>query len=141
MSINRNVTGPNQLWQFDIKYGYIHGENRHFYLLAFKDVFNKEIVGYHIGLNCKAHHLRLTFQEAVRQQGIENLSRLVIRSDNGPQMMSCQFQEHVESFCEHEFIPAGCPNENAYIESFFSIVGTEFFQVRHLKPSSMLILN
>ena len=38
VSINRQINRPNQLWQFDVKYGYIHGENRHFYLLAFKDI-------------------------------------------------------------------------------------------------------
>ena len=27
---NRIVTGSNQLWETDIKYGYIHGENRFF---------------------------------------------------------------------------------------------------------------
>ncbi|SMP65729.1 Transposase IS66 family protein [Anoxynatronum buryatiense] len=36
---NRFVTGPNQLWQGDIKYGYIHGEERSFYILSFIDVF------------------------------------------------------------------------------------------------------
>jgi len=28
---NRVVTGPNQLWQMDIKYGYVAGLERHFY--------------------------------------------------------------------------------------------------------------
>jgi putative transposase len=38
ISINRKVTKPNQVWEFDIKYSYIHGENRHFlfwYILTF----------------------------------------------------------------------------------------------------------
>ena len=48
--VNRKINGPNQLWEFDIKQGVIHGENRAFYFLAFIDVFLREIVGYHIGL-------------------------------------------------------------------------------------------
>ena len=50
--VNRKINGPNQLWEFDIKQGVIHGENRVFYFLAFIDVFLREIVGYHIGLSC-----------------------------------------------------------------------------------------
>ena len=46
--VNRRINGPNQLWEFDIKQGVIHGENRAFYFLAFIDVFLaslKESVG------------------------------------------------------------------------------------------------
>jgi len=59
LASNQIVTGPNQLWQFDIKYGYIHGENRHFYFLAFVDVFTKKVMGYHLGHFCKASDLKL----------------------------------------------------------------------------------
>lgn len=45
MSQNRSVTAENQVWEFDIKYGYLHGEKRFFFLLAFIDVFNREISG------------------------------------------------------------------------------------------------
>ncbi|NRA47350.1 MAG: hypothetical protein HRU09_20565 [Oligoflexales bacterium] len=31
----------------------------------------------------------------------------------------------------HEFIPPACPNKNAHIESFFSILETEFLQTRY----------
>ncbi len=30
---NRVITGPNQLWQMDIKYGYVAGRDRHFFVL------------------------------------------------------------------------------------------------------------
>ena len=86
---------PNQLWQFDIKYGYIHGENRFFYLLVFIDVFSKDVVGYHIGLRCLARHLTLTFEHALRNLSSKELSRLAIRSDNGPQMTSNQFKDAI----------------------------------------------
>lgn len=32
LSENRKIDRPNKLWQFDIKTGYIHGENKYFYL-------------------------------------------------------------------------------------------------------------
>lgn len=62
---NRIINAPNKLWEFDIKYGYIHGENRYFFILAFIDVFLRKIVGYHIGLSCKAGDLVFTLDRAI----------------------------------------------------------------------------
>ncbi len=133
ISQNRKIDRPNKLWQFDIKTDYIHGENKYFYFLAIKDVFNKKIVGQHIGYSCKAADLKFTVEEAIRRQGA-NINELTLRSDNGPQMTSNQFKEYVESIgLSHEFIPPRCPNKNAFIESFFSIFETQFLQVRYFK--------
>ena len=129
---NRVVNKPNQHWQFDIKTGYIHGENSYFYLLAFLDVFNKKIVNYHLGKSCKAKDLKITLEEALQAEGIADMGLLVTRSDNGPQMTSYMFNNYVNSIgLEHEFIPIKTPNKNAYIESFFSLFETEFLQVRY----------
>ncbi|WP_176444880.1 IS3 family transposase [Paenibacillus herberti] len=45
---NRVLTGSNQLWETDIKYGLIHGEQRFFFLLSIIDVFDRAIITYHI---------------------------------------------------------------------------------------------
>ena len=132
--MNRRINGPNQLWQFDIKQGCIHGENRAFYLLAFVDVFSREIAGCHIGLSCKAIHLRMALGEALKKQGIKKDNRLVIRSDNGSQMTSHEFRKYVEErgLC-HEFTPLSCPEKNAYVESFFSLYELEFLQTKYFR--------
>lgn len=123
--INRNITGPNQLWQFDIKYIYIHGENRFCYLMAFIDVFTRKIINYHIGLQCKGKDIASTLKYALEKTRA-NVDSLVIRSDNGPQMTSWLFQRSIEKMgLEHEFIPTASPNHNAFIESFFSILDYE----------------
>ena len=130
--VNRRVNGPNQLWEFDIKQGVIHGENRAFYFLAFIDVFVREIVGYHIGLSCRAIHLKMALNEALKRQGLGKDNRLVIRSDNGTQMTSHQFRKHVEELgIHHEFTPFSCPEKNAHIEAFFSLYEVEFLQTRY----------
>jgi len=127
---NRTVTGPNQLWQFDIKYGYVEGENRFFFLMAFIDIFNREIKGYHIGLRCTAKDILFALEFALKKHNV-NPADLVIRSDNGTQMTSYMFSKEVgELGLEHEFTPPATPNLNAYIESFFSIVDRELFQGR-----------
>ena len=133
--VNRRINGFCQLWEFDIKQGFIHGENKAFYLLAFIDVFSREIVAFHIGFSCKAIHLKMTLDEACRKQKINRKdNRLVIRSDNGSQMTSHQFRSYVEELgVQHEFTPFSCPEKNAYIESFFSIYEVEFLQTRYFR--------
>lgn len=132
LASNYKVTGPNQLWQFDIKYGYVHGEDRHFYFLAFVDVYTKKVMGYHLGLQCTANDLKLALKASLAVVSQEDQENLIIRSDNGPQMSSRQFKAYVDSLnlC-HEFIPVRCPDKNAFVESFFSIFEIEFLQVRY----------
>jgi putative transposase len=130
----KNITAPNQLWQFDIKYGYIHGENRWFFILAFIDVFSKKVPGYYIGLSCKAGDLITTLNEALRAEGITAEHHLNIRSDNGPQMSSNKFYfylKRLEQKLSHEFIPPRSPNRNAYVEAFNSILETELLSTRY----------
>lgn len=132
---NRSVNTPNMLWQFDIKYGYIHGENRFFYLLAFIDIFTREVISYHVGLTCKGQDLKNTFATALANEKITDDNKLVIRSDRGTQMTSWVFKNFIKELAddfdlsvEHEIIPVHNPNRNAYIESFFSIVEVALLQ-------------
>lgn len=131
-----NVIGPNQLWQFDIKYGYIHGEGRWFFVLAFIDVFSKKVPNYYIGTSCKAGDLITTLNRALISENITSDNKLVIRSDNGSQMSSNKFYfflKRLEQKLTHEFIPVRTPNRNAYIESFFSILENEWLRDRYFK--------
>jgi len=127
---NRVVTGPNQLWQLDIKYGYVAGKRRHFYLASIIDVYDRAIVGYHKGKACSAADIVQTVQRALLQRRVyEEAQPLVIRTDNGPQFVSKAFY----AFCdhvgiEHERTPNRTPNKNAYIESFHSILERECYQ-------------
>lgn len=43
------VTGVNQLWQIDIKYGYVIGRQRFFFVLSIIDVFDRVVVGQYRG--------------------------------------------------------------------------------------------
>ncbi len=132
LATNHKISGPNQLWQFDIKYGYVHGEDRHFYFLAFIDTYTKKVVGYHLGNTCTASDLKLALKSALNSLTLDEQKNLIIRSDNGPQMSSHQFKAYVGSLeMTHEFTPIRCPDKNAFVESFFSIFEIEFLQVRY----------
>jgi putative transposase len=123
------------MWELDLKYGFIHGENRFFYILAIIDVYMRYIVNYYIGLRCTGKDLVFTLNNAVKEHGIFNTDQLVIRSDNGSQMTSNVFIQNVNSFGEdrllHELIPPATPNKNAHIEAFNSILEIELLQPRY----------
>ena len=93
---NRLITAPNQLWEFDIKYGYVHGEFRFFFILSFVDVFSRLVTGAYVGSSCKSGDLRATLSAAIKGAEIEHGAMLVIRSDNGPQMSSKAFHEYLK---------------------------------------------
>lgn len=129
---NHIITGSNQLWQLDIKYGYVTSSRRFFYVASAIDVHDRTIVGYYRGTTCEAKDITKMLQKALLTRGIYKLGEgmsLIIRTDNGPQFLSKKFHE----FCEvpqvcHERIPPKSPNLNAYIESFHSVLERECFQ-------------
>lgn len=129
---NRVITASNQLWETDIKYGWIHGEQRFFFLLSIIDVFDRAIVMYHHGLSCEAKDLVQITQEALmKRQLFDKVNKPVIRSDNGPQFVSNRFAEACQQFgITHERIPPRTPNKNAHIESYHAILELECYQ-RH----------
>jgi len=128
---NRTITAPNQhgiLWEVDVKYGYIAGEDRFFFVLSYIDVYDRQIVGYHIGLTCEARHAVETFRAALWKRQIlqRNAPLPIIRSDNGPQFVSHLFESECECWnVKHERIPPKTPNMNAYIESYHRLLEDE----------------
>lgn len=125
------VSGPNQHWQTDLKYGYIHGTKQFFFQLSVIDVFDKTIIDSHIGLTAKASDAVRVIKNAVIKRNIKKNDGLVIRSDNGPQFRAKAFGETMETLgVTHERIPINTPNMNAYIESFHSILEDECYS-RH----------
>ncbi|RXS99604.1 IS3 family transposase, partial [Ammoniphilus sp. CFH 90114] len=127
---NREITGPNQLWQMDIKYGYVAGKDRHFYLASIIDVFDRCIVAHYRGKTCDKTSIIHTVKQALlRRQLLDLESKPILRTDNGPQFISHDFGDFCEEYgIEHERIPVKSPNKNAYIESFHSILERECYQ-------------
>ena len=127
IAINREITTPNSLWEIDVKYGYIHGEDRFFYIAPCLDVYDRNVVEYHIGLSCKAEDIIVTLKRALMKRNLyDRENNLVIRSDNGPQFISTKFQDVCKDLnLEHERIPFKTPNKNAHIEAFHKLLEEE----------------
>jgi putative transposase len=123
------------MWELDLKYGFIHGENRFFFIMAIIDVFMRLIVNYYIGLRCTGKDLVFTLNNAISEYKIFHKDQLVIRSDNGSQMTSNVFIKNINEIGAdqliHELIPPATPNKNAHIEAFNSILEIEFLQPRY----------
>lgn len=121
---NREICNSNQLWEMDIKYGYIAAEERFFFLLSLIDVYDRSIIDYHMGLSCEGKHAAQIVQRALwKRQLFDKASRPVIRTDNGPQFISHVFEETCLNLqVEHERIPPKTPNKNAHIEAFHAIL-------------------
>ena len=117
---NHKITASNQLWEVDIKYVYIIGEDRFCFLMSMIDVFDREIIDYHLGLSCTGEDAKQLLQRCLwRCRLIAAKDKLIVRTDNGPQFICQVFEETcLEYNVEHERIPPKTPNMNAHIESF-----------------------
>jgi putative transposase len=128
---NRVVTGVNQLWQMDIKYGYVTKINRFFFILSIIDVFDRVVVKQYRGPVCESKHAVQTLCYALQDRIGLGEAMPVIRTDNGPQFVSQLFGDMCECLeVEHERIPPRTPNMNAYIESFHSILERNLLRQR-----------
>ena len=123
------VTGPNQLWEMDVKYGYIPGTDQFFFQLSLLDVFDRMVIDYHLGLSCTAVDASRVLKNALRKRGLYKGAKMPkLRTDNGPQFIAKKFQETCEKLgIIHERIPVKTPNLNAHIEAFHSILETECY--------------
>ncbi len=128
------VDAPNQLWEMDIKYGYIAGTEQFFFQLSLIDVMDREVISYHLGLSCTAKDAVSVLKQALRKRNldVEKTSRLpVVRTDNGPQFIAKAFARACEELrLDHQRIPVKTPNMNAHIESFHAILEQECYS-RH----------
>lgn len=117
---NHTITGPNQLWELDIKYGYVAGCDQFFYIADMIDVFDRNLVGYYVGSTCEAKHVCTMVEGALVRRLTPGQANPIIRTDNGPQFVSRAFGQMCEGGERilHERIPPKTPNLNAHIESF-----------------------
>ena len=116
---NGVITRPNQLWQTDLKYGYIVGEDRFFSRQGIIDVCDRSIIAYHLRLTCKAADAARILAQAVAVRQAEWREPPIIRTENGPQFIAAKFEQQCHTLSlDHERIPVHSPHDNAYIESW-----------------------
>ncbi len=121
------ITDSNQLWQADIKYGYVAGTKQTAYILTIIDVFDKETVAHKSVLQCTGSVASEVLIKALYKRNlIDTEHNLILRTDNGTQFISKQFESSCLKYnVIHERIPVRSPNYNAYIESYHATLQRE----------------
>lgn len=128
------MTGTNQLWQLDIKYGYVEGYQQFIFMANIIDVVDRTLVGHHKGASCDAKQVCEAVRKALRSRLGAVKEKPIIRTDNGPQFVSKAFVEMCEAEqITHERIPPKTPNMNAYVESFHATLERDLFSKNYFQ--------
>lgn len=120
------ATKPLEYLCLDIKYVWVHGDGRWYYLLSIMDVYSRKILVW-------------IFQKSIRKIDVINLFRwlhqcynlkgVIIRNDNGSQFLANQVRQFLTKLeARQEFTHVATPEENSYIEAFHSIVQRELIE-------------
>jgi transposase InsO family protein len=121
-----NAVRPMEYLCLDIKYVWVQGEGRWYYLLSIMDVYSRKIL-----IHLFNHSVRKT--DVIRLFRILdlrfNLKGVIIRNDNGSQFIANKVRETLTQMeAQQEFTHVATPEENAYIEAFHSILDRELIQ-------------
>jgi transposase InsO family protein len=119
------LTGPNQRWCWDISYCLTNVKGIFLYLFVMLDEYSRKVVAWRISWH-------MTYKEAMEllQEGLENerLTDIDVRlpdliNDRGTQMKAKAFMKMCVTLgINQKFARPRTPNDNPFIESFFSTV-------------------
>jgi putative transposase len=127
-----NASMPMEHLCLDIKYVWIHGEKRFYYLLSIMDVYSRRILAWLFQKSIRKMDVINLFRTLNQQYGIKNV---FIRNDNGSQFIANDVKRYLQSVdAKQEFTHIATPQENAYIESFHSTLQKEVIK-RHIFES------
>jgi transposase InsO family protein len=122
------LEGPFKTIEADIKYVYIHEENRNAFLITFLCTFCRYAPVWDLQYTMKSKDIaELVFDlindPEVKKYKQEQKIKILIRTDNGPQFIARALADIFESLdIAHEFIHPATPQQNAHIESFHNTV-------------------
>lgn len=114
---------PMEYLCLDIKYIWVAGEKRNYYLLTVLDVFSRMAIDQILQASIKKIDVINMFRRINIRYGIKGVT---VRNDNGSQFIANEVKQFLASSeAKQEFTHIATPQENSYIEAFHSIVNTE----------------
>jgi len=120
------ATKPMEYLCLDIKYLWIHGEKRFYYLLTILDVYSRKVLQWILQKSVRKIDVINLFRRINLQYGIKGVN---IRNDNGSQFIANDVRQFLRAAeANQEFTHIATPEENAYIEAYHSIIETEVVQ-------------
>jgi len=113
----------NVRWEADLTYVF-DGQKLN-YLFVVVDAFDKEPIGDHYGLRCRADESILSLENAVQNRfgnlNVANDYRTTLRVDQGSQYIAKKFKKRAKELgVKLEYCGINCPDDKPYVESFFS---------------------
>ncbi|HET8689137.1 MAG TPA: IS3 family transposase, partial [Methanosarcina sp.] len=125
---HRKITAskPLEYLCLDIKYVWVQGEHRFYYLLTVIDVYSRKILGWILQRSIK----QMDVIRLLRKLDLEHsLKGVNVRNDNGSQFIAHKVRFFLRSSeANQEFTHIATPEENAYIEAYHSIFEKEVVQ-------------
>jgi putative transposase len=117
---------PLEYLCLDIKYVWIGGERRFYYLLTVIDVYTRRVMGWILQKSIK----QMDVIRLLRKLDLEHsLKGVNVRNDNGSQFIAHKVRFFLRSSeANQEFTHIATPEENAYIEAYHSILEREVIQ-------------
>ena len=122
------LEGPFRTIEADIKYVYIHEENRNAFLVTFLCTFCRYAPVWDLQYAMKSKDIAKLVYDLLNDPDVkryreEQKIKIMIRTDNGPQFIAKALAGTLESLgIAHEFIQPATPQQNAHIESFHNTV-------------------
>lgn len=124
----RKITAqkPLEYLCLDIKYVWVDGEKRHYYLLTVIDVFTRKVLCWILQKSIK----QMDVIRLLRKLDLEHsLKGVNVRNDNGSQFIAHKVRFFLRSSeANQEFTHIATPEENSYIEAYHSIFESEVVQ-------------
>lgn len=110
----------------DIKYLWVQGENRWYYLLSVIDVYSRKVIAWILQRSVKQIDVINLFRKINEQYPIKGVN---IRNDNGSQFIANSVKQFLFSAeAKQEFTHIATPQENSYIEAYHSILQSEIVE-------------
>jgi transposase InsO family protein len=117
------ATRPMEYLCLDIKYVWVAGESRNYYLLTVLDVYTRIAIEQIFQKNVRKIDVINVFRRINKKYGIKGVN---IRNDNGSQFIANDVKQFLRAAeANQEFTHVATPEENSYIEAFHSIVQRE----------------
>ena len=113
---------PNKVWVSDVTY--FKFNDKFFYICAVLDLYSRRVISYKVSQKNSSQLITSTFRLAYEAR--RPAAGLLFHSDRGAQYTAFAFQKLLKKLqIEQSFSPAGKPNHNAVMESFFSSLKRE----------------
>ena len=112
----RDVTGPNQVWSWDITWLKTTVVGMFLYAYTIIDLYDRSVVGWTIETSESEDHSRRLFQRTIRDL---NVCPMIVHADNGNPMRGVTLAVFLDSLMiTRSYSRPRCSNDNAFIEAW-----------------------